>query len=121
MNDLKKQIIESLIRNYGTNNFRDSKMQAEIIRLYKYSGDQESLDYARNLIVLMRKNWQITITLWQSEWQSRSKNKFHDSFELREKYITSHVNDENKFIHQAREYNKIRRPDLFVWKYGIRE
>lgn len=111
----RKYAIEKLLDGANTNSNGDLVVQAEVLRIYKF--DPESYKYVQKLIMEKRSNWLIYYTRNQHNWQcTRSINHFHDSFELREKYIAPHPQwpDDSKYEKRQREFNRKRRPELFI-------
>jgi hypothetical protein len=121
MNETRKMIIDRLVQGKTTNLPGDTLYQAELLRVYKPF--PEEYQYLQSLILSSRREWLNWVTCTQSNWQRKGKNNHHDSFELRESYICPHANpiEEREFEKRARQYNKLRKPELFIWKYGVRE
>ena len=115
MDDLRKTAMYELLRGKTTNSLPDRLCHAEILKLCRASGDQDTLRYAQELILAMRKSWLLWRIDAQRKWQASGVNNFHDSFEIRERYIAPHVSCFEEYTYQkrAREYNRKRKPELF--------
>jgi len=92
----------------------DNAANGALLKVFR--PDPEAHAYVRRTIMRRRRDWLTWLIHRQHDWQSSDRNRHHDSFELREKYIAPH-NDfslERSFMRAARVYNSTRRPDLFV-------
>lgn len=109
-----KLAIEKMLDGKNTNSYTDRIVHAAILKLTK--NDPELYSFTVNLIMEKRKNWLLWYTKNQNSWQLKSKNRNHDSFEIREKYIAPHVDypDDTDYEKKQRAYNRIRNPKLYI-------
>lgn len=113
MDNLDEMFVNECLSRFKTNDLKDSLIQAKFLALCK--GNPELYAKAKKTILGHRKDWLAWRFNNQRQWQTTDVNHHHDSFELRESYIAPHNiwSDEEAFESRARNYNKIRKPELY--------